>query len=119
MLPYKKTLKTFSRDLRNNLTDAEQLLWSHIRRKQILNVQFYRQKPIAGYIADFYCAAANLVIELDGSQHFLPEHRLQDEERDKLLAALGLLVLRFNNRQVLMETESVLAVITSAVEERL
>jgi very-short-patch-repair endonuclease len=119
MLPYKKTLKTFSRDLRNNMTDAEQLLWARLRRKQILGVQFYRQKPIAGYIADFYCATAKLVVELDGSQHFLPEHKLQDEERDKLMAALGLLVLRFDNRQVLMETESVISIILAVVEKRI
>jgi len=119
MLPYKKTLKTFSRDLRNNMTNAEQLLWSHLRRKQILGVQFYRQKPIVGYIADFYCAVAKLVIELDGSQHFLPEHKLQDKERDKVLAALGLQVLRFDNRQVLVETEGVIAVIAAAVEKRI
>lgn len=64
MKEYKKSLKKFSRELRNNLTDAEQLLWFRLRRKQILNLQFYRQKPIAGYIVDFYCAAVNLVIEL-------------------------------------------------------
>lgn len=65
MQPYKSTLKLFARNLRNNMTDAEQLLWSKLRRKQILGVQFYRQKPLANYIVDFYCAAANLVIELD------------------------------------------------------
>ena len=69
MQPYKPTLKPLARNLRGNMTDAEQRLWSKLRRKQILGVQFYRQKPLANYIVDFYCAAANLVIELDGSQH--------------------------------------------------
>jgi very-short-patch-repair endonuclease len=119
MQPYKKTLKTFSRDLRKNMTDAEQLLWLKLRRKQILGVQFYRQKPLAGYIADFYCAAANLVIELDGSQHDEPEHQANDVQRDDVLRSLGLLVLRFDNRQVMRELDSVMAVILSTVENRI
>lgn len=118
MLPYNQALKPFSRDLRTNMTDAEQLLWSRLRRKQILGVPFYRQKPIAGYIADFYCAAAHLAIELDGSQHYEKIAQAQDKERDKLMAALGLQVLRFDNRQVLLETEAVMQVIFATVEER-
>ncbi len=66
MKPYNKNLKQASRDLRNNMTDAEKLLWSRLRNKQILGLQFYRQKPILNYIVDFYCPAANLVIECDG-----------------------------------------------------
>ena len=70
MLPYNPQLKTCSRHLRSNMTDAEQKLWQRLRKKQILGVLFYRQKPIADFIVDFYCAAAQLVIELDGCQHF-------------------------------------------------
>jgi very-short-patch-repair endonuclease len=55
--------------LRANLTDAEQRLWARMRRKQILGVQFYRQKPIGDYIADFYAPAVRLIVEVDGSQH--------------------------------------------------
>ena len=65
MQPYKKKSKQASRDLRNNMTDAEQLLWLRLRRKQILGLQFYRQKPILNFIVDFYCPKANLVIECD------------------------------------------------------
>lgn len=119
MLPYNKSLKPFSRKLRSCMTDAEQLLWSRLRRKQILDVQFYRQKPIGGYIADFYSAAAMLVIELDGSQHFLPEHQAQDKERDKLMRAMGLLVIRFDNREVIFEIEHVIEKIYSVVKQRL
>ncbi len=119
MLPYNDKLKVFSTELRNNLTDAEQKLWFRLRRKQVLGVQFYRQKPIVGYIADFYCAAANLVIELDGSQHFEAIHQANDIERDKTLQALGLQVLRFDNRQVLLEIDTVMAVIFNAVELRM
>ncbi len=119
MLPYNRTLKPFSRTLRSSMTDAEQILWLRLRRKQILGVQFYRQKPIGAYIADFYSAAAMLVIELDGSQHLLPEHQAQDKERDRMMEAMGLLVIRFDNRQVIFELERVIEKIFSVVTERL
>ena len=119
MQPYKKILKPFSRDLRNNMTDAEQLLWSKLHLKQLLGVQFYRQKPLAGYIVDFYCAAANLLIELDGSQHHEPDHQARDTERDQVLESLGLLVLRFNNRQVIKELDEVMRVIFNTIEKRI
>ena len=57
MQPYNKYLKLPSRDLRNNMTDTEQWLWQRLRRKQILGLQFYRQKPILNFIVDFYCSA--------------------------------------------------------------
>jgi len=83
------------------MTDAEKLLWSKLRSKQILGLQFYRQKPILNYIVDFYCPAANLVIECDGSQHFTDDGLEADRVRDKALAQLGLKVLRFDNGQVM------------------
>jgi very-short-patch-repair endonuclease len=118
MLPYNDRLKKFSKELRKNMTDAEHHLWLRLRRKQVLGVQFYRQKPIAGYIVDFYCAAANLVIELDGSQHFEIDHAANDIERDNILRTFGLEVLRFDNRQVLLEIDAVMTVIFNAVELR-
>jgi very-short-patch-repair endonuclease len=72
MLPYDPRLKGKARSLRAKLTDAEQRLWARLRRKQILGVQFYRQKPIGNYIADFFAPAVRLVVEVDGSQHFDP-----------------------------------------------
>ena len=111
MKPYSKNLKQASRDLRNNMTEAEQLLWSRLRRKQILGLQFYRQKPILNYIVDFYCPAANLVIECDGSQHFTKEGLEADRIRDKALAQLGLNVLRFDNGQVMGRIEDVVEVV--------
>ena len=71
------------------------------------------------YIVDFYSAKAKLVIELDGSQHFTPENKYKDEQRDLALNALGLKVLRFHNREVLLETESVMEKIFTIVGERL
>ena len=113
--PYQSNLKPRSRSLRNHLTEAEQRLWQRLRRKQIHGAQFYRQKPLLAFIVDFYCPSAKLVIELDGSQHFAAEHRAKDQARDAALARLGLRVLRFDNRQVLLEMEAVLAVIGEAV----
>lgn len=85
MQPYNKNLKQPSRDLRSNMTDAEQLLWQRIRRKQILGLQIYRQKPILNLIVDFYCPKANLVIECDGGQHSTPEGLEADRVRDQAL----------------------------------
>ena len=111
MKPYNKNLKQASRDLRNNLTDAEKLLWSRLRNKQILGLQFYRQKPILNYIVDFYCPAANFVIECDGSQHFTNEGLEADRVRDEALAHLSLRVLRFDNGQVMGQLDDVVEVI--------
>jgi len=111
MQPYNKNLKQASRDLRNNMTDAEQLLWQRLRRKQILGLQFYRQKPILNFIVDFYCPSVSLVIECDGGQHYTVEGLEADRARDQALAQLGLRVLRFDNRQILTETDAVIELI--------
>lgn len=107
MQPYNKYLKLPSRDLRNNMTDAEQMLWQRLRRKQILGLQFYRQKPLLNFIVDFYCSAANLVIECDGGQHYTEDGLEADQARDEALSELGLVVLRFSNRQIVTEIDAV------------
>jgi very-short-patch-repair endonuclease len=117
MLPYNRILKPRARNLRREMTDAEQLLWLHLRRKQIGGVQFYRQKPIGNYIVDFYAPRAKIVIEVDGSQHDEPRAIEADVERDEFLSRLKLNVLRFNNLQVLRETESVLDTIRLAIDK--
>ena len=119
MEPYRATLQAPARLLRKNMTAAEQVLWQRVRRKQIGGVQFYWQKPLFSHIVDFYCPAAKLVVELDGSQHFEQEHQSKDRLRDEALVRLGLQVLRFDNWQILLETEAVLAVIDSVVRARL
>ena len=80
-----------------------------------MGVQFYRQKPIGNYIVDFCAPQANLVIEVDGSQHHEPFAIEADTERDAFLSQLGLNVLRFDNLQVLRETEAVLDTIRLAI----
>ena len=119
MQPYNKYLKLPSRDLRNSMTDAEQLLWQRLRRKQILGLQFYRQKPILNFIVDFYCPAANLIIECDGGQHYTEDGRSADQIRDQALSELGLVVVRYSNRQILTEIDGVVEKIYCVVEQRL
>ena len=115
MQPYNQKLIVNSRTLRSDMTDAERLLWRRVRFKQVSGLPFYRQKPLLKFVVDFYCPKAKLVIELDGSQHFEAAHRSADEERDAALTGAGLRVLRFDNRQVLMEIEGVMAVIDEVV----
>lgn len=119
MKPYNKNLKQPSRDLRNNMTDAELLLWKKLRCKQIYGLQFYRQKPILNYIVDFYCPSANLIIECDGGQHYTKDGLDADRVRDEALAELGLMVLRFDNLQILNEIDVVVEVVFDVVHLQL
>ena len=101
------------------MTDAEQLLWSRVRRKQICGLQFNRQKPLLSFIVDFYCAKAQLVIELDGGQHFEAEQQRKDISRDRTLENIGLHVMRFDNRQVMLETDHVVNEIYHYIEKKI
>lgn len=116
--PYREDLKKLSRRLRRQMTDAERKLWGRIRGKQICGVQFYRQKPLLDFILDFYAPAARLVIEIDGGQHFEPEHQLQDALRDDRLNEIGLEVLRFDNLQVLLQLDAVVERIHEVVSRK-
>ena len=95
------------------MTDAEKLLWSRIRRKQLKGLQVYRQKPIGGFIADFYCPKAKLVIELDRGHHYSEAVRKADRLRDKYMESVGLRVLRFSDREVFENLTEVLEKIWS------
>jgi very-short-patch-repair endonuclease len=97
------------------MTDAERLLWSKLRRRQLAGACFYRQRIIGEYIVDFYCREAALVIELDGGQHFHGELKERDAVRDAFLRKRCFRVLRFDNHQVLKNTEAVLEEILKAV----
>lgn len=119
MLPYNRNLKHNARRLRKNMTDSEQVLWSRLRGKQLLGVQFYRQKPIEYYIVDFFAPKTKLIVEIDGSQHMGSDHSRKDRRRDAYLANLGLRVLRFNSRQALEETDAVVELILRTIAERL
>ena len=113
MLVYNNRLKKCSRQLRKNMTDVEAKLWSKIRGKQLKSYQFYRQKPIGNFIVDFYCPKGNLIIELDGGQHYSEEGKAKDEYRDSHLEGLGLRILRFSDREVIEDMSGVLEKIWS------
>jgi very-short-patch-repair endonuclease len=100
MLFYNKKLKGHARALRKNMTVAERLLWSKIRRKQLKGYQFYRQRIIGNYIVDFYSPKRRLIIELDGSQHYGEEGMRKDKKRDAYLKNMELKILRFSDREV-------------------
>ena len=111
MLEYDAPLKRLARRLRTGMTEAEHRLWFNLRRKQLDGVQCYREKPLGPYIVDFYLPKIKLVIEVDGSQHLTETGLAADRRRTAYLESLGLKVIRFDNREVLIETHAVLDVI--------
>jgi len=105
-----------ARALRANQTDAEALLWSKLRARQIGNLKFRRQRPIGLYFADFACMEIGLVIELDGGQHAEESGNRNDQQRSDAMAVLGFQTLRFWNHEVLTETNAVLEKILQIAE---
>ncbi|MBC8215428.1 MAG: endonuclease domain-containing protein [Candidatus Marinimicrobia bacterium] len=95
---YNPKLKQLARNLRNNSTLAEVLLWVRLKGKQMMGYRFMRQKPIGEYIVDFFCSKLSLVIEVDGESHYKKER--QDLKRQEYLESIGLTVLRFDNDQI-------------------
>jgi very-short-patch-repair endonuclease len=114
-----KEQEDFRRKLRKKMTPAEVALWQLLRRQQLAGRVFRRQFSIGQYVVDFFCNSENLVVELDGHQHFTPEGLQHDEERDKYLASIGLRVLRIENDRVFNNTQQVLDYIESHFYENL
>jgi very-short-patch-repair endonuclease len=102
------------RQLRRNPTDAEAALWAVLRSRQLSRLKFRRQHVVGHYILDFYCAEHGVAVELDGGQHFTPEGQAYDDRRTAYLAAVGVRVLRFSNRELFEEREGVLESIKEA-----
>jgi very-short-patch-repair endonuclease len=107
----------YARQMRNNPTKAENLLWQTLRRKA-LGVRFRRQQPMGPFVVDFYCSRARLVVELDGELHANEETRRNDEERTRRLEQTDCRVIRFWNGEVLNDLDGVVARIRSALAER-
>ena len=103
-----------AKELRREMNQEEKILWQHLRANQLNNLHFRRQQIIDGFIADFYCHAARLVIEVDGEIH--QQQAEYDAERDRVLSARGLRLLRIKNEQVRQNLDSVLARIAKACE---
>ena len=101
-----------ARDLRNDATNAEQMLWRQLKGSRLQDLKFSRQMPIAGYFADFVCRSYKLIIELDGSQHV--EAASYDVKRTQALEAAGYRVIRFWNNDLTSNMAGVLETIMSA-----
>jgi len=108
-------LRSNARALRKNSTDAERILWSELCDHRLNGAGFRRQVPIAGFIADFVCHQANLVIELDGCQHFSNEAEKSDASRTVAIETKGFQVLRFSNHDVMTNRAGVLETIAAAI----
>jgi len=108
-----------ARDLRKEMTKAEELLWSYLRDRKLAGFKFRRQQPMEGFILDFYCDVAKLGIELDGSIHSLKEVKDYDEQRTQFLNQFGIEIIRFSNEDVTNKTDEVLKNIRQNIEERL
>ena len=114
-IEYNLELKSKSRELRNNSTLSEVLLWQKLRAGNMRGFKFNRQKPIDNYIVDFYCKGLNLVIEIDGNSH---DYRYkQDVFRQNKLEALGLKFLRFTDLEIKRDMNNVLRAIVIWIEE--
>jgi len=111
----RERVRVRARALREAPTDAESLLWFHLRDRRLANHKFRRQRPIGPYFADFACLEAMLVVELDGGQHV--EAATYDERRTRFMENQGYRVLRFWNNEVLMQTDAVRERILQALQE--
>ena len=114
---HNKNLVPLAKKLRKDMTKEERHLWYDFLRDY--DFRFIRQKVIGNYIVDFYCAKAQLVVELDGSQHYEPQEEEKDQIRTKFLEDCGLSVLRIPNNAVLQNFSGVCEVIDLAVRESL
>lgn len=103
-----------ARQLRRQMTPAERTLWAHVRDHRMCGLHFRRQQVIDGFIADFYCHAARLVIEVDGPVHVRQAD--YDRERDRVITARGLQILRFTNDDVRYRLTEVLEQVAAACD---
>ncbi len=117
LLPRNKNLKALSANLRNKDTKEEKHLWYDFLRSY--PVRFNRQRIIGGYIVDFHCPKAKLVIELDGSQHYEEETAAKDKARTEFLQSLDLEVIRFTNSDINRNFEAVCNAIDYEVKKRI
>ena len=117
-MAYEPTLpRDAARNLRASATEAEQKLWSRLRTKQLDGFQFRRQYSIGPFFVDFICLEADLIIEVDGSQH--AEQKQRDESRSAFLRTYGCRVLRFWNFEVMNDVDSVVQRIAEVLRQTL
>ena len=111
----KKSMQHRRKALRNNMTQAEQLLWPELRAKK-LGVRFLRQYSISSYVVDFYCPELKLAIEVDGDTHNSPDAIEYDKDRESAIGNLNIKFLRFLNEEVYVDINSVIHKIKNEIE---
>ena len=114
IIPYNPKLKQLARNLRNNSTLSEVLLWQHLKGKKMKGYDFHRQKPVGNYIVDFFCNELMLAIEIDGMSH--DEKIDEDIERQKQIESFGISFLRFNDLDVKKNMEGVVVAIEEWID---
>jgi very-short-patch-repair endonuclease len=114
---HNRALVPNSKELRKNMTKEQKHLWYDFLKKLPINVN--RQKVIGRYIVDFYISEAKIVIELDGWQHYEEDAKSKDEERDDCLTKMGILVLRYTNKEINSKFNGVCADIQSNIDKRI
>ena len=114
---HNKKIVPLAKELRKNMTKEERHLWYDFLKTY--PIRFSRQKVLGKYIADFYCAQANLVVELDGSQHYEDARIANDRKRTAYLQEFGITVIRISNYDVLKNFEGVCWYIDNAVKQSL
>ena len=115
IIPYNPKLKELARQLRNNSTKSEIILWLKLKGKQIRGYDFHRQKPIDNYILDFFCNELMLGIELDGYTHTFEDVAAKDVVKEAKMKEFGITVLRFEDGMVLNDMDNVIRAIDSYI----
>jgi very-short-patch-repair endonuclease len=103
----KKSIFLRANELRNNMTKAEKILWEELNNKEIFKSRWKRQHPVDIFVVDFYCHKYKLAIEVDGEIHLNEEIHERDDGREHDIEKLGIKILRFTNREVFEDIESV------------
>jgi len=113
---YNPKLRQLARNLRNNSTLSEVLLWNELKGRQINGFQFFRQKPIGNFIVDFYCTKLKLVIEIDGDSHEIKKNQIRDKKKDQFLQSLGLSIIRIGDWDVKQNLSVVIEELVEKIE---
>ena len=116
IIPYNPKLKEYARQLRNNSTKSEILLWQKLKRKQMYGYDFDRQKPVDNYILDFFCYELMLGIALDGYSHQFLEVQHKDSVKENTMNALGITVLGFTGEQIFKDMFNILLAIEDFIQ---
>ena len=103
-------------ELRKNPTEAEEILWSYLRDRQMEGVKFRRQHPLKDYVPDFFANELKFAIELDGGYHNGKVQKFYDKDREEIIASYQIVVLRFKNEEVIYNIEYVLSVIRDKIK---